>query len=241
MRRALAVLVIYLMTQALVAPAVSQTRRTHPEIGLNTLVRLPDAAGSSALASLVAIGFDNHIPMGIALLHGAETDACRIPLHFQRREMTMEDLINALEAQMAGYRARVENGVLNVIPQALPDGADQLLEIRIEEFRSAPGVREIQASDLWRSIMAVVAPSEGVNINQMVPLSLDDTVKGIAVAHESVRSILNTLVREGSGGIWVLDASRVRELTAETPMPYEVHGYLSNEDSIVSSFACSFR
>jgi hypothetical protein len=211
---------------------------THPPIMLETTIRVPEVATRSALSDLVTIGLENHIPIGIIVEDSPDTYICSTPLNLRHGTMTIAELIAVVDSTVPRYRADLQNGVLDVAPASLPDGVAQLLKLKLSNFRSTPEPHQFLGLDLWKSIRGVLAPGLGLNIVRGVSLSAE-TVTGMDVTNENVKSVLNMIVDKGNGGVWILDASKIKELSPETPMPYEIYGYLGDNQSLKSAVTCS--
>jgi len=211
---------------------------SHRPVMLDTTVHVPDTSSGSAFRELVAVGLENHIPLGITLLDTQNSDICRVPLNLNHGTMTVAELIAAIKATLPGYRVELQQGVLDVTPTQLPDGAARFMETRLAPFQSAAETHQDIGYDLWRPIYGILAPGAGTNSSHLISLSAE-RVPAMDVRDETVKSILNMIVDKGGGGVWVLHTSQLKTMSAETPMPYEIQGYTGDHGSIAANLSCS--
>jgi len=238
MKRYSAVLILSVLFQQTGSLPFPIARGNHPEVTDDTIIRISEAPAHSALHDLLVIAFDNHIPLGITVGDTRDTDICGASLKLQRGTVTVAELIAAIEAAEPRYRAAIENGVLAVIPTTLSDATAQFFNTRLAHFQSASGPHQFLGLALWRSVRSVLSPGEGDNVVHPVALSAE-TVQGMDVQSETVRAILDMIVDEGNGGTWILNASQIKILSGDTPMPYEVYGYVGEDRSFLSNQVCS--
>ena len=210
---------------------------SHASVLLSTVIRVPESS-RSALSDLVAIGFENHIPTGITVAHTPDRDPCGTPLNLKPGTMTVADLISVIGATMPGYRAGLQNGVLEVAPIPLSDGTSQFLAMKLPKFQSSPAPHQLLGLTLWGLIQGVLAPGQGTNIVHPMSLSAE-TVTGMNIKDGTVKSVLDMIVDKGNGGVWILKSSQIKTLSAESPMPYEIYGYVGDSQSLASNMACS--
>ena len=209
----------------------------HASVLLSTVIRVP-VTSRSALSDLVAIGFENHIPTGITVAHTPDRDTCGTPLNLKPGTMTVADLISEIGATMPGYRADLQNGVLEVAPTPLSEGTSQFLSMKLPKFQSPPAPHQLLGLTLWGFIQNVLSPGRGTNV--VHPLSLSaETVTGMNIKDGTVKSVLDMIVDKGNGGGWILKSSQIETLSAESPMPFEIYGYVGDSQSLASSLACS--
>jgi hypothetical protein len=211
---------------------------SHRPVVLGTTVHVSDTSSGSAFSDLVAVGLENHIPLGITLMDTPNSDICRVPLNLKQGTMTVAELIHAIEEVAPGYQVQLQKGVLDVTPGQLPDSTTRFLEMKLAHFQSAPETHQDIGYDLWRPIFGILAPGAGTNSSHLTSLSAE-RVPAMDVRDETVESILNLIVDSGGGGVWVLRTSQLKTLSAETPMPYEIHGYTGDHGSIAANLTCS--
>ena len=68
---------------------------THPVITPATEIRIPENFVHCSFNTLVAIGLENHIPMGIVVGDTPDTEICGIPLNLKQKTMTIAELLDS--------------------------------------------------------------------------------------------------------------------------------------------------
>lgn len=217
---------------------LSTVHGSHPLITTDTVIRIPETSAHSALHDLLAVAYDNHIPMGITLGDGPDEDICRATLDVQAGTMKIGELMAAIAAAAPRYGTNIQNGVLEVAPTAPSDAAVRFMNIRLNHFQSGSGDHRSLGLPLWRAIRGILAPGEGSNFVYPVSLSAE-TVQGVDVTNETVESIMDMIVDKGNGGVWILNSSQVKILSPEAPIPYEIYGYVGEDRSIVLNLGCA--
>lgn len=200
------------------------SQEVHGPVTLDTKVRVPGASSGYALDEIVTVGSRNHIPLGIILMDTPNSDYCQARLKLDRGTMTVAGLIAAVRAAVPGYRAELEDGVLDVIPVNLPKVTSRFLRIKLAHFHSAPGTHQDLGYDLWSVIRGILAPGASTDSSHFFSLSAE-RVPGMDVRDQTVKSTLNLIVGQGGGGVWILRTSRLKALSAKTPMPFQIYGY----------------
>jgi hypothetical protein len=237
MKKRLAVLVLLSLQFA----AAQLTVPNRPLLTEDTVIHIPEASAHPALHDLLGIAFDNHIPMSIIVGEAdahPDTDICQYSLVLMRGDMTIAELIRAIEA--AGpYRAKIQNGVLEVSPVTPSADTAHFLNMRLAHFKSGAGDHQSLGIHLWQWVRVTLSPGVSTDFSHLGSLSAE-TVKGINATDVNVKTILDTVVGEGNGGVWVLNASRTKALSADSPMPFEVYGFMGKENRpTVTNLGCS--
>jgi len=236
MKILVAVLTAGFLAQQPVRRAFQVTYDKHPPIALNTALQLEGASTEPAFRELLTIGVDNHMPIGIVL--GAEPSLCYVPLEDSPGKITVAELIATINAKVPGYRAELQDGVLDIAPVDLPSEVARLLDMRLAEFHSGDDLHTLMGSTLWTFIRAAIAPDEGTAGGGQSS-TMVEKVPGMSVTDQTVRSILNSIVDKGSGGAWILHTSKVTDLDSTRQRPYEIYGYVGEEQHVKSELKCS--
>jgi hypothetical protein len=223
-----AIAVSALLLQHPSPPPNPAARGVHPAVRPGATIHLPDTSTGSAFSDLLALGLHNHLPIGIVVGDGPDLNICRTPLRFTQGTMTVAELIGAIEVAVPGYQAEIQNGVLDLTPNEPSDNTARFLAMRLTHFEIAPQAHQEMGYMLWGAVYGLLAPSAGRNLSHLRSMSAE-TVPGIDVSNASVKSILNKIVDEGNGGVWVLRTSPLKTLSADTGNPIEVHGYVGEE------------
>jgi hypothetical protein len=208
---------------------------THPVATLATEIRIPETSASCTFNTLVAIGLENHIPMGIIVGDTPDTEICKTPLNLKQKTMTVAELIADLKIALPHYQADLQNGELEISPAKLPQGTAQYLELKIAHFQSKPDSHAVLALTLWMSIQRILAPDANINFDIF---SSGETVPVIDVSNQDVKTILNMIVDKGNGGVWILQSSKIKSLTHETGMPFEIYGYGGGGPALAEHLTC---
>jgi hypothetical protein len=230
-----ALLIFGVFAQQLGAHGLQETNATHAPVTLGLVLHVRDKLNEPALRTLLEIGVDNHIPIGLVLAAAPDTSICKKPLNLSERELKIADLITAIDS-LPDYRAYLQDGVLDIVPISPPSNTAMLLDMRLSEFRSSAEPHSIMGSNLWMFIRAVLAPTEGT-VGGGLSSTTVERVPGIDVTNQTVKSILNSIVDKGSGGVWILRSSTIKNLSSATPKPYEIYGYVG-EEQLVQSIGC---
>jgi hypothetical protein len=160
-----------------------------------------------------------------------------MPLKLSEGDITIAGLITAIDSNLPDYQANLQDGVLDIIPKSPSANTAILLDMRLREFRSSPEPHSIVGSNLWMFIRALIAPTEGTVGGGLTSTTVE-RVPGMDVTNRTVKAILNLIVDKGSGGVWILRSSMIKNLSTTTPRPYEIYGYVG-EEQLVQSISCS--
>ena len=212
------------------------TYEKHSPARLDSIVTIQPTELQSAFQQLLKIGVENHLPLGIIV--GAEPSICGTPLPFRSGQQTLKELIVDINAILPGYHAALSDGVLDIAPIVLPEGAAKLLNTRLSTFSTGDNPHKLMGSDLWMDIRLILAPDEGV-VGGGLSSTMVEKVPGFQVKDKIVNSILNMIADEGSGGVWVLHTSSVKDLLSTRQQPYEIYGYVGQEQHIISDVKCA--
>jgi hypothetical protein len=230
---------------ALLAAALSQQPRSrgyevtydrHPPVQTDTVLAIQPDESQSAFQQLLKIGVTNHIPIGIII--GAEPRICRTQLAFNSSQQTVEDLVANINANLPGYHAALQDGVLDIVPTVLPDDVTKLLNMQLPSFDIASNPHNLMGSALWMNIRLILAPTEGA-VGGGMSSPTAEKAPGFRVRNQTVNSILNRIADAATGGVWILRASMVQNLSSTRQRPYEIYGYVGQEQHIISDIKCS--
>jgi hypothetical protein len=230
-------LVLGIFPQQLAAHALQVTNAAHAPVTLTSVLHLHEVSTEPAFSNLLTIGVDNHIPIGLVLAAEPNTSICKMPLALREGDTTVAELITAINSTLTGYQAELQDGVLDIIPVSPSTDTAILLDMRLSEFRSSPEPHSIMGTNLWMFIRAVIAPAEG-SMGGGLSSTTVERVPGMNVTNQTVKSALNLIVDKGSGGVWILRSSTIKTLSSATPRPYDIYGYVG-EEQLVRSIKCS--
>ncbi len=201
----------------------------------DSTISVEKTAQQRALRQLLVIGASNRIPMGIVL--GEDLELCDVQLELNEDRIKIGDLLSLVNRDVKGYKARLDSGVINVLPVAPSQGVSDLLSIRIKEFHTVPDQPSLLGVSLWFFIRSVIAPNEVTAFAGASSIS-EKSIPALSLSNRSVQEILNTIVDQGDGGVWTLNAAAVRELSPRTKLPYEIREYSADKPGIQGSTIC---
>lgn len=183
------------------------------------LGNLPDQ--DSALEALIELGWQNKAPLGI-VIQGDSLCTHR----FQRKmeNITVAGIIQTVNSEIPGYAAELQHGVLIVHPKIIAPSTDQTLSLKIRHFSSDPTSIANLGVGLWMYIRAVLVPGQTSAFTGGLQNDAED-LPSINVPVGTVESILNKLVSERSGGIWVMHGVTDEWLRDPKTIPFEILSY----------------
>ena len=228
-------LVSFCLLAQVTSPTFRITQNTHPSINEGTTFNEP-VNNEVALDAILNLSISSQVPLGVVLGNEPNPAICRSAIDIAAENFTLKQLIDAFNKSIPGYTASLDHGVLNILPTALSNETNRLLNIKTD-FRSYPDTQRMIGSNLWMFIRAVIAPGEGTISGGFDSISAE-RVPGPNITNQSVKTILNTIIDEGGGGVWILYSSKVNELSSKTPRPYEIFGYHGEEQSVKSVLKC---
>lgn len=208
------------------------THQKHPRVQPETILAVQPAESQSAFQQLLKIGVANHMPIGMVI--GVEPSICRAPLALNSDQQTVKELIANINTNLPGYHASLQDGVLEVLPTALPDEVSTLLNMRLQSVGIPANSIDMMGSELWMHIRLMLAPDQGATFGGMSS-SLLEIAPGFQVTNQTVNSILNRVVDAANGGVWILQTSMVKkDLPSTTQQPYEIYGYVGEEQRVTN-------
>jgi hypothetical protein len=202
-------------------------------VSANTILRVPETAGGSALQQILAIGRENHLPLGIVV---PDRTLCSTRLTLSEREPSVQALLAEINQQFPTYRAELLDSTVNIEPRNLPAQDARLLDTRIDQFTSRSATHQGMGVHLWMFIRAVLVPGESTGFAGGSSTHAE-RLTGIHVEQQSVAQILNLIVRKGHGGLWAVRNLQPGWERSSPVLPYEIFAY-SDEYSGFENFSC---
>jgi hypothetical protein len=150
-----------------------------------------------------------------------------------RRREKPRRFIAEINSTVPGHKAEFERGVLKVYPLDANKTTQTFLNLHIPEFHSRPDTHQGLGIDLWMFIRAAIAPGQGTGFVGGSSTKRE-IVPAMDVTDQSVDTILDTIARKGAGAAWVLQSSKIEELSQSTPRPYDILGYSENQQALRS-------
>ena len=199
-----------------------------PVLSADSEIVLSDMA-PSAFRTIIDTALDNAIPIGITL--DPKHRLCDAVMNVGRKREKLSSFISEVNSAVPGYRSEFRNGVLRVHPIDPSTPTQSFLDLRIPEFHSGSDTHRGLGVNLWMFIRAEIAPGQGTGfVGGSAPVR--EIVPGIDTKGETVQTILDRIVRKGRGAAWILDASKLRDLSKNTPRPYEIFAYSENAQAL---------
>lgn len=179
------------------------------------------ASGNNALETLINVGVQNSIPLGLVL---EGEGLCKSQLNGKPGE-DIADLIGDLGSQIPDYSAMLENGVLVVAPRKISAETQQSLNVTLPTFGiEEPETMQKIGISLWFYIRAVLVPGQSSGFGGGVQRD-DDLLLPFKLTDVTVEQVLNYLVTKGSGGLWAMPQVPNGWIANPAPMPYQLISY----------------
>jgi len=158
-----------------------------------------ESHGESALNSILRLGIENKIPLGI--IRSGDRLCTKIDLAVRGEPATT--IIEALIKRIGAYRLRIKDDLLVIEPQFIPSSTAQLLATEIPLFSvGASTTQELEAA-LLRFTKAVLRPAEGSAFS-ILGSPDDPRTPAFQMRNVTVDEILNRIVKQDEGGAWIL-------------------------------------
>jgi len=199
----------------------------------DTILTVSETVTGSALQQIVAIGRENHLPLGIV---APDRILCSTPLIFSERAPSVQTLLAEINQQIPTYRADLVDNTVNVEPRSLPTQDARLLDTQIGQFTSRPDTHQGMGVNLWMFVRAVLVSGESTGFAGGSSTRAEK-LTGIHVEQLSVAQILNLIARKGHGGLWAVKSLQPGWEKSSPSLPYEILSYC-DEHSGIQDFSC---
>lgn len=191
-------------------PHASVAFRTVPQDIESKLSRKADftPSGKSTEDQLIAVAQHYQIPMGIEWVKQSGSQELVVALPAPESSPTVRDLLQAIVLRLPGYQMTVQNGIVHIAQPVSAVGADNFLNVRIEEFQVENANLFDAKEELLLSIDMTLHPDEYE----------DGYVGGYGGAPDdafanhnfnfksedhTVREILDSLVKASGNSLWI--------------------------------------
>jgi hypothetical protein len=161
-----------------------------------------ESHGETSLEALLRLGMENKVPFGVVIRAGDYL--CKNAADIAVDNQPILSTVNSLLKDVDGYKAVVTDGVIVIEPQAIPSNSVQMLNVIIERYVAPPDstMQELGAY-LWRYVYSILHPKEGT-IMELLSGTNSAPIPPFEMNNATVEQILNRIVKEGGGGVWVL-------------------------------------
>jgi hypothetical protein len=208
----------------LVSSAFAQDSMRQPLTLDSTLGGLPTQ--NSALKALIELGWQNKAPLGIVIQGDS---LCTHMFQGEMENITVAKIIQTINDEIPGYTAELQHGVLIVHSKLMAPSTDQTLSLKIRNFSSAPTSIANLGVGLWMYIRAVLVPGQTSAFTGGLQNDAEN-LPSITVPVGTVESILNKLVSERSGGIWVMHGVTSEWVHDPKTIPFEILSYSGHRE-----------
>ena len=183
------------------------------------------AADQTVLQSLIQVGLNGRIPLGIVL--NATGELCTPQ---KNRTMTNTAFKKVLSALLddSGYWWFVRDGVIEIEPKEMPEPARQVLNVHFDRFGSIKTTIKGMGIVLSGQIFAHFHPGQGYALDILASPDAEE-VPMFSLLNVSAEQALNYVVSTGSNGIWIL--SPPAEASKEDYGRLNTYGY---KDDVVA-------
>ena len=167
----------------------------------DTAVAHFETHGETALQSLLRLGIETKVAFGIIR---TDDRLCKNTVDVTISDEPVLNTADRVLKGTEGYRAVVRDGIIIIEPQVVPPNSAQILNLLIDRYIAPPGstMQELGVY-LWRSVYAVFHPAEGT-MTEIVSGTNPVYIPPFEMRNATVEQILNRMVKEGGGGVWVL-------------------------------------
>lgn len=219
----------------LIALIALPVRAVPHRISGDTSITVPPGQ-APILDRVLGIAKDNHIPLGVVV---NDDRLCEETLALDGvTTLRLDALIQVINNRLSGYHLELEDGVVVLEPDHPLDNIDQLLKTNIPYFRPEPSAMSELGLYLWVYVRAAIRPSEG-SILDIISNPDNVVIQGFRVDRPaSVREILNLIVQQSAGGIWVLAGLSKEWKTNLTSNPVIIASY-ADDKQVLPHAGCS--
>ena len=156
--------------------------------------------GETSLEALLRLGMENKVALGIV-----RTDN-RLYKNVEDVTIDNQPVLNAantLLKDIDGYQAVVRDRVIIIEPQTAPPNSGQILNLVIDRYdaQESSSMQELGVY-LWRYAYDILHPEASTMIEMLSGATVP--IPPFEMHNATVEQILNRIVKEGGGGVWVL-------------------------------------
>jgi hypothetical protein len=160
-----------------------------------------ESHGETSLESLLRLGIESKVALGIVR---TDDRLCKNAVDVAVNDEPVLNTANRLLKGTDAYQAVVRDGIIVIEPQVMPPNSAKLLNLVIERYVAPSGstMQELGAY-LWQSVYDLFHPTEGTMM-EILSGTNPVSIPPFEMHNATVEQILNRIVKEGGGGVWVL-------------------------------------
>lgn len=220
-----AILVIVMQAQQINPRAFVVTQERHKSFSESSIIEMNTPVNGPALPTLLRVARNNHLPLGIVLESSPDQGICDGSLKLVSGEVTISELLSKVNAAMPRYHAHLQGGMIYVRPIDIPQAAGQLLSFKLNRFDQPPETHAQLGANLWMNIRLTIAPNEAAS-GSGFGSTMAEKVPAISMTDSSVETILDRIVDQGDGAMWVLYSGHIKSLASTVLRPFDIYGYV---------------
>jgi hypothetical protein len=186
-----------------VLKTVSQQSRTtaavpQPE---DRIVDTFESHGDIALHSFLRFAAESKVPLGLVLV---DDQLCKKKTEISIRGESVQTVIGKLTSQVDGYQWVLQDGVLLVEPQLIPESTSQLLNMPLTRFAAPRTTLKGLGLFLTVDVRAQLRPDPGGTAGSLSRSPDTPMVGPLELRNLIVQQILNMIAKLVRGGEWIL-------------------------------------
>ena len=202
----------------------------------NTTATLVNLGSESfgAYEALITAVIATNIPLGVVLGNDRTLCSASIPQAAVRSIFSLGQLIATFNDNARGYHASLTDRVLDIVPTAEESGSNDMLNLKVGSFASPPSTMGRLAIRLWFAIQAVLHPEQGSAFAGSLSPAAEE-IPALTLDGRTVKEILNKVVQEGHGGVWVYQSNNP---SSSTTIPFQIRSYVGEKELIQRLAKC---
>ena len=186
--------------------------------------------------SIADLATSNHVPLGI-VLDPSKKAMCSIYVTIKSGTRSLGTFISELKDQLPTHDVELRNGVLTISPEPVTKQTQNLLDLRIPEFRSMETTHRVDGQFLWIFARNVLVPNQGTAFHSSISTQ-SETITSIRSDRQSLEDNLYLLATRGKGAAWVLGTVTSERIEQITTAPYEIYDYAGESKALLEALAC---
>jgi hypothetical protein len=156
--------------------------------------------GETSLEALLRLGMENKVALGIVR---TDNRLCKNAEDVTIDNQPFLNAANTLLKSIDGYQAVVRDGVIVIEPRTASPNSEKILNLVIGQYVAQEGssMQELGVY-LWRYVYDILHPEASTMIEMLSGTTVP--IPPFEMHNATVEQILNRIVKEVGGGVWVL-------------------------------------